>query len=174
LSHFFAPSLTVCAAVCVRCMTCVSHTGSSSEMWRFCTSTLGWERVTNGAGPSARSGHVMTSVGLDLWVHGGRTDSGEGDACATRCSCSCCCAEAESVPLCTFSDCVYCGVCTAHDVLAACRLLRRAVAVLHIHACVGASRQHSGQRCWPQRKIQSRHDLRRSGPVGAWWIYENR
>jgi hypothetical protein len=26
----------------------------------------------------------MTSVGLDLWVHGGNTDSGEGDACATH------------------------------------------------------------------------------------------
>ena len=42
----------------------------------------GWKRAdntsSNGAGPSARSGHVMTSVGLDLWVNGGYTDSGEG------------------------------------------------------------------------------------------------
>jgi hypothetical protein len=75
----------------------------------------------------------------------------------------------------TVSDCVRCGVCTAHDWRAACRLLlRRAVAVLHILARVGASRQHSDQRCWPQRKIQSRHDLRRAGPVVAWGIYGNR
>jgi hypothetical protein len=56
-------------------MTCVSHAGSSDEMWWFSTSTRGWERVdktlSNGAGPSARFGHVMTSVGLDLCVHGG-------------------------------------------------------------------------------------------------------
>ncbi len=75
--------------VCVRLMTCVPHAGNySAELWRFSTSTLGWERVdstaANGAGPSARAQHVMTSVGLDLWVHGGVTDSGEGDACATH------------------------------------------------------------------------------------------
>ncbi len=61
----------------------MTHAGRSSEMWRFSTSTRGWERVdntsSNGAGPSARSGHVMTSVGLELWVHGGYTDLGEGD-----------------------------------------------------------------------------------------------
>jgi hypothetical protein len=78
----------VCAVVCVRLMTCVPHAGSSAELWRFSTATLGWERVdstaANGAGPSARYQHVMTSVGLDLWVHGGRTDLGEGDACATH------------------------------------------------------------------------------------------
>jgi hypothetical protein len=82
----FSPSVTVCAVVCVRLMTCVPHADLSAEVWRFCTSraTLGWERVdstaANGAGPSARSNHVMTSVGLDLWVHGGYTGSGEGDA----------------------------------------------------------------------------------------------
>ena len=69
-------------------MTCVSHAGSSAELWWFSTSTPGWERadntVANGAGPSARGYHVMTSVGLDLWVHGGQTNSGEGDTCATR------------------------------------------------------------------------------------------
>jgi hypothetical protein len=52
-----------------------------AEMWLFSTSTRGWERVgntmTNGARPSARTGHVMTSVGLDLWVYGGETNSGE-------------------------------------------------------------------------------------------------
>ena len=71
-------------------MTSVSHAGYSAELWRFSTSTRVWERtdstVANGAGPSGRSGHVMTSVGLDLWVHGGFTysGSGEGDACATH------------------------------------------------------------------------------------------
>jgi hypothetical protein len=60
----------------------------SAELWRFSTSTRGWERVdgteANGTGPSARINHVMTSVGLDLWVHGGETRTGEGDTCTTR------------------------------------------------------------------------------------------
>ena len=83
----FAPSVTVCVVVCVRFMTCVSHAVVlSDELWRFSTSTLGWERVdrtaVNGTGPSGRVFHVMSSVGLDLWVHGGYlTDSGEGDVC---------------------------------------------------------------------------------------------
>jgi hypothetical protein len=84
------PSVTVCAVVCVRFMTCVPHAGVSAELWRFSTSTRVWERANstsaNGAGPSARSDHVMTSVGLDLWVHGGYTDSSEGDTCATHVS----------------------------------------------------------------------------------------
>jgi hypothetical protein len=99
-------------------MTCVPHAGSihfiyydySAELWRFSTSTRVWERAdsiaANGAGPSARIDHVMTSVGLDLWVHGGRTNPGEGD---TFDYCCCC-----SVARCR-SDCVCCGVCTAHD-----------------------------------------------------------
>ncbi len=78
----------MCAVVRVRLMTCVPHAGDSAELWRFSTSTLVWERVestaANGAGPSARCGHVMTSVGLDLWVHGGSTETGECDACATH------------------------------------------------------------------------------------------
>jgi hypothetical protein len=84
----FAPSVTVCAVVCVRFMTCVPHAGYSTELWRFSTSTREWDRANstaaNGAGPSARYDHVMISVGLDLWVHGGSTGSGEGDACATH------------------------------------------------------------------------------------------
>ena len=84
----FPPSVTVCAVVCVQLMTYVPHAGCSAELWRFSTSTLVWERVestaANGDGPSARDSHVMTSVGLDLWLHGGNTDSGEGDACATH------------------------------------------------------------------------------------------
>jgi len=88
-SVLFVPSVTVCVVMCLRIMTYVTHAGlSSDELWKFSTSTGGWERedntTTNGAGPSARYGHVMTSVGLDLWVHGGWTDSGEGDACATH------------------------------------------------------------------------------------------
>ncbi len=82
------PSVTVSTVVCVRFMTAVRHAVSSDELWRFSTSTRGWERVdstsANGARPSARYDHVMTSVGLDLWVHGGYTNSGEGDECATH------------------------------------------------------------------------------------------
>jgi hypothetical protein len=82
-------TLTVCAVVSVRFLTCVTLVGSSStlstELWRFSTSTLGWYRVDNtvgnGVGPSARQRHVMTSVGENLWIHGGDTDSGEGDTC---------------------------------------------------------------------------------------------
>ncbi len=81
--------MTVCPVVCVRLMTSVPHAGSyCTEMWRFCTSTRVWERVdstaANGAGPSGRFNHVMTSVGLDLWVYGGSTEAGEGDTCATH------------------------------------------------------------------------------------------
>jgi hypothetical protein len=74
--------------VCVRLMTCVPDAGFSGDLWRFSTSTRGWERadstVANGAVPSGRFYHVMTSVGLDLWLHGGDTETGEGDACATH------------------------------------------------------------------------------------------
>jgi hypothetical protein len=58
----------------------------SSELWRFSTSTRGWESEPKiGVRPSVRYSHVMTSVGLDLWVHGGSIpDSGEGDTCATH------------------------------------------------------------------------------------------
>jgi hypothetical protein len=82
----FAPSVTVCAVVCVRHMTCVPEAGLSTELWRFSTPTRDWERATvvNGAGPSGRSSHVMTSVGLDLWVHGGTTNSGQGDTSTTH------------------------------------------------------------------------------------------
>jgi hypothetical protein len=69
-------------------MTFVPHAGHSDEMWLFSTSTRRWERAdntaANGASISARVNHVMTSVGLNLWVHGGQTNSGEGDTCATR------------------------------------------------------------------------------------------
>jgi hypothetical protein len=88
----FAPSVTVCAmvCVCVRLLTCVPADSYSAELWRFCTSTRGWERVDittpNGAGPSGRYSHVMTSVGLDLWMHGGLTRTGEGDSCGTHVS----------------------------------------------------------------------------------------
>ncbi len=84
--------------VCVRLMTCVPHAVlsfefppspfKSSELWRFSTSSRVWElansTAANGAGPSARYSNVMTSVGLDLWLHGGETDAGEGETCATR------------------------------------------------------------------------------------------
>jgi hypothetical protein len=82
-------TLSECVLWCVRLMTCVTHAGDlSAELWRFSTSTRVWERADstadNGAGPSVRVYHVMTSIGHDLWVHGGYTDSGEGDGCATH------------------------------------------------------------------------------------------
>ncbi len=61
------------------------------DLWRFNTSTRGWELVLDSPGqvqpfekfnrpvPTRRCRHVMTSVGQDLWLHGGDTDSGEGD-----------------------------------------------------------------------------------------------
>jgi hypothetical protein len=52
------------------------------ELWTLSLTTLEWTSIevqTGGARPSGREGHVMTSVGLDLWVHGGYTSSGEGD-----------------------------------------------------------------------------------------------
>jgi hypothetical protein len=77
-------------------MTCVSHAGSFADMWWFDTSTRGWEQVdnktANGVVPSARYHHVMTSVRLDLWLHGGKTDSGDSDCC-------CCCIETVAVLL---------------------------------------------------------------------------
>jgi hypothetical protein len=82
---FCTPSVTVCGVVCVRLM---PHAGPSAELWRFSTSTRVWERAdstaANVAGPSEKNYHVMTSVGLDLWLHGGLTETGEGDACATH------------------------------------------------------------------------------------------
>jgi hypothetical protein len=86
----FPPSVTVCVVVCVRVMTSVSYAGLySDDLWRFSTSTRDWERV-NYPGPSGRERHVMTSVGLDLWVHGGsaggETSEGESDKCGTHVS----------------------------------------------------------------------------------------
>ena len=67
--------MSVCVVVCVSLDVCVTHAGVSTELWRFSTSTRRWVRVdtpsTNDARPSARADHTMTSVGLDLWVHGG-------------------------------------------------------------------------------------------------------
>ncbi len=68
--------------VCTDCDLGVTRADDvSDELWRLCLSTLEWTLVkvpTGGASPSGRSNHVMTSVGLDLWVHGGNTESGEG------------------------------------------------------------------------------------------------
>jgi hypothetical protein len=115
-------------------MTCVPYTDSFGEMWWFDTSTRGWELVdnktANGAAPSARYGHVMTSVRLDLWLHGGTTYSGDGDSCSTRTVLLLLLLYLgrEIVPLVTFHDCVCNGVCkvttcvcTVHDFRVVCR-----------------------------------------------------
>jgi hypothetical protein len=86
-------------------MTGVPHTGFYlGDLWRFDTRTRGWDRVDNTAvndpAPSGRSSHVMTSAGLDLWLHGGSGDtySGEGDTCSAHTALpGCCgCSEGES------------------------------------------------------------------------------
>jgi hypothetical protein len=79
------------------------------------------------------------------------------------------CLFAPSVTVCTVL-CVRVMTFVSHE-----RLLRRDVAVrdvavLHFHARMGESEQHGAQWCWPQRKILSRHDFGRPGPVGAWWV----
>ena len=68
-------------------MTCVTDSGVSTELWRFDTSTLGWEQVDNTTTNGTFTGvsfRTMTSVGLDLWLVGGTTVSGEGDVYITR------------------------------------------------------------------------------------------
>jgi hypothetical protein len=57
--------------------------GCSNELWRLCLATLEWTRIevpSDSVAPSARYDHVMTSVGLDLWLHGGSTDSDSTNA----------------------------------------------------------------------------------------------
>ncbi len=69
-------------------MTCVwIQAGFSKDLWRLSLTTLEWTSIEvspGGAGPSGRYGHVMTSIGLYLWLHGGVTGSGEGATCATH------------------------------------------------------------------------------------------
>jgi hypothetical protein len=146
----FAPSVTVCAEVCTAhdlratCMQTPScggfrrpHAGGSeSTVQRPTVLALAQDAVTSLL-PSGRTCGCMVEARKQVRVlhvqHKWR--------------CCCCRAETESVPLCTFSDSVWCGVCTSLDLRAACRSLCRAVVVLHIHTRLGASRQHSGQRC---------------------------
>jgi hypothetical protein len=56
----------------------------TAELWRFDTSTLGWEKVVNHVGPRGRNSHVMVSVGLDLWLHGGHTRNCDDGEALTR------------------------------------------------------------------------------------------
>ncbi len=71
-----------------KCPSCSDPPFVSDEVWRFSTSTRGWERVdkiaVNAARPSRRQLATMTSVGLDLWLLGGIYDDyGEGDSCSS-------------------------------------------------------------------------------------------
>ena len=59
---------------------------SSSEdlFFKFSTATMTWTQLDAGAGvmgtaPSARYGHGMAAVGENLYVFGGRDDSGESE-----------------------------------------------------------------------------------------------
>ena len=57
----------------------------TGQLWRFTTSTRVWELVdtTTVSDVGARMDHTMTSVGLDLYIHGGfkssSTSYGEGE-----------------------------------------------------------------------------------------------
>ncbi len=78
-------SRCVCG-VCVDCDLRVSCAGIFDELWRLSLETLEWTRIevaTGSARPSARREHTMTVVGMDLWVFGGTTSSGEDDVCVT-------------------------------------------------------------------------------------------
>jgi hypothetical protein len=87
LSRFVCDMDVVCdTAVCVSGFFS-SYAACSDELWRLSLTTLEWTKIevaSGGVRPSARARHTMTSVGLDLWVHGGYTNSGEGDSCTTR------------------------------------------------------------------------------------------
>jgi hypothetical protein len=87
-----------------------------ADLWRFDTVTRQWESfVVNGYAPhggkSGRYHHVMTSVGLDLWLHGGAVDSGEDDTCSSpaalllllRCGRDCVCCGVQLLT-CVFTD----------------------------------------------------------------------
>ncbi len=54
----------------------------SDELWLFSTLNGEWFRVDDtgpdGIRPSSRCRHAMAPLGVDLWVHGGSTYSGEG------------------------------------------------------------------------------------------------
>ncbi len=79
--------------VCIDCDFVVTYADLdnlhiSDELWRFCLVTLEWthlESPSGDAAPSGRSGHVMTSVGMELWLHGGQTnfERGEGGPCSS-------------------------------------------------------------------------------------------
>ncbi len=105
LSRFVCDLVVVCdTTVCVSGLS-NSYAACSDELWRLSLATLEWTKIgvaSGGVRPSARARHTMTSVGLDLWVHGGYTNSGEGDSCTTRAALlrqHGSCAEAESEPL---------------------------------------------------------------------------
>ena len=54
----------------------------SEELFRYSTESMTWTKLdtaagVTGTGPSARAGHSMTSVGIDIYLFGGQTGSGE-------------------------------------------------------------------------------------------------
>ena len=53
----------------------------SNDLYRFSTTALQWEQLdgalVSGSPPSARYKHAMVAVGSELYVFGGRTDTGE-------------------------------------------------------------------------------------------------
>ena len=59
----------------------LDRAGLSNELFRFSTTARQWEQLdglqVSGSPPSARDLHGMAAVGLDLYVFGGDTESGE-------------------------------------------------------------------------------------------------
>ena len=54
----------------------------SEELFRYSTESMTWTKLdtaagVTGTGPSARAGHSMTSVGINIYLFGGHTISGE-------------------------------------------------------------------------------------------------
>ena len=93
----------------VDCVLCVSDTVLSDDLWRLSLTTLEWTKIEvapGGVHPRARAYHAMTSVGLDLWVYGGQTEtSGPCETYTTRVTLlllHCSSSETESDPLLSF------------------------------------------------------------------------
>ena len=56
-----------------------NNTGWDDELWVFSTTSKEWSLLTTTKGPSARSRHVMTAVGSDIYLHGGNKAYGNGE-----------------------------------------------------------------------------------------------
>ncbi len=139
----------------------------SAELFKLDVQTKEWKTITtSGVTPTARSDHTMGSTDGYLWVFGGATRSGEGEERIV------CCSTSNMQCLGAFLSCRQTVTCTGnwklYSRLCKTRSLRRALETESGDARMDPD-QGTSRRCCPQRKIRSRHDLRRDGPVDAWW-----